>query len=110
METKHWSKLKGKELANRVVGIIDGLESEQSSRRERYVRNRSAYELREMSGYGAQDYLTGTSDEGPFAMDRLHLIRSAVSHAAATIYAPQKPKPQFQTLGPKEGLSTGPHL
>lgn len=94
-----WHQQKAIDMGPNVQRIIDGYKTEQSGRRGRYVRNLEIYEGRHMAGYSAHSYV-GTSDqEQAYRLDRLRLVRSAVSSAVASVYAPQKPKPQFQTLG-----------
>lgn len=91
-----WYTLPKKEMAVEVDAIVQDLKKEQEGRRIRYVRNLERFERRHMSGFGADAYFSSTEWEDS---DRLGLIRSAVTSAVAEIYAPQKPKPQFQTLG-----------
>ncbi len=95
---KPWHQLKVAEMGSAVQTMIDGYKKDQAGRRSQYVRNLELYEGRQLNGYTAHSYM---EDPGktPFERDRLRLIRSAVSSAVANIYAPQKPKPQFQTLG-----------
>lgn len=94
-----WHEQSNEDMGPNVQRIVDGYKTEQSGRRTRYVRNLEIYEGRHMAGYSAHSYV-GTSDqEEAFRLDRLRLVRSAVSSAVASVYAPQKPKPQFQTLG-----------
>jgi hypothetical protein len=93
-----WHKCKTKDMGPEVARLMDGFKKDQASRRTRYVRNLELYEGRRLGGYSAHGYVS-TDDtlwENP---DRLGLLRSAVASAVANIYAPQKPKPQFQTLG-----------
>jgi hypothetical protein len=95
-----WHKLSQKEMGPAVARLIEGYKKEQSGRRDLYVRNLELYENRAMRGYSAYAYSGSSSEQGlPGTVDRLRLLRSAVSTAVANIYAPQKPKPQFQTLG-----------
>ncbi len=93
-----WHELPDDDMGVNVQRIVDGYKSEQSGRRARYVRNLEIYEGRHMAGYSAHSYI-GSDQEQAYRLDRLRLVRSAVSSAVASIYAPQKPKPQFQTLG-----------
>ena len=97
---KPWYQLKQSEMGSAVQTMLDTYKKEQGPRRERYVKNLELYEGRQLNGYTAYAY-TQEQSQGlePFARDRMRLIRSAVSTAVANIYAPQKPKPQFQTLG-----------
>jgi hypothetical protein len=62
------------------------------------MRNQELYERRRLAGYTAHGYY-GSDDGDVATKDRLGLFRSAVSTAVSNIYAPQKPKPQFQTTG-----------
>ncbi len=80
-----------------VDTLVDGYKSSQAARRGRYIRNLENFEKRILGGYGAHAY-SEVKDVG-FARERMGLIRSAVQTAVANIYAPQKPKAQFQTLG-----------
>lgn len=82
-----------------VDRIVEAFKTDQSGRRTRFVRNLELYEGRSMGGYSAHGYMEDGSTEEALSMDRLRLVRSAVSYAVASVYAPQKPKPQFQTLG-----------
>lgn len=82
-----------------VARIVAGYKIEQSGRRARYVRTLERYEGRHMAGYSAHSYIYSGDEEDSYRLDRLRLVRSAVASAVASVYAPQKPKPQFQTLG-----------
>lgn len=97
-----WFKLKTEEMGKEVELIVDGLKSEQGGRRAEYIANLEKYEGRKMQGYTAHAYAyiqEGLERAKSFEGDRLRLVRSAVSTATATLYASQKPKPQFQTQG-----------
>jgi hypothetical protein len=96
---KPWSRLPKTEMGPCVEGLVEGFKKDQAGRRATYVRNLELYENRSMNGYSAYSYSGPGSPSEPGERDRLRLIRSAVSSAVASIYAPQKPKPQFQTLG-----------
>ena len=89
------------EQAMAVQSLISGYKTSQSGRRETYVANLECFEKRIMRGYGAHAYYEAKGRT--YNQERLGLLRSAVSSAVssavANIYAPQKPKPQFQTLG-----------
>jgi hypothetical protein len=92
-----WHKLKRAEMGHEVSRLFETFKKEQSARRARYVRNLEMYEGRQLGTHTAHGYLT---DQGEWKNpDRLRILRSMVSMAVASIYAPQKPKPQFQTLG-----------
>ena len=97
VQSAPWFTLKGDERAMAVMSLVRGYRSSQAARRSRYIRNLEAFEGRTLNGYGAHGYCE-VEDSG-YARERLRLIRSAVGSAVANIYAPQKPKPQFQTLG-----------
>lgn len=100
--SKPWWECEEEEMGEEVSRIVDGLKKDQAGRRARYSRNLSLYEGREMTGYSAYTYTNFSADnssEDSFTEDRFTLIRSAVETAVAEIYGPQKPKPQFQTLG-----------
>src|SRR6185295_8156456 len=93
-----WYTLDFEQQAMEIRRLIDSYKHSQGSRIAAYLRNLSMYEGREMGGYSAHAYCETQSTAG-YARERLRLIRSAVATAVANIYAPQKPKPQFQTLG-----------
>lgn len=95
---KPWHELGEKAMGEEVHNLLEGYKKEQSGRRSRYIRNLELYEGRSMGGYSAHAYAGSDADDYDDP-DRLRLIRSAVESAVASIYAPQKPKPQFQTLG-----------
>lgn len=92
-----WHDLPESEQGGAIQRLAQDFRTQQSSRRSRYIRNLELYEGRSMSGYSAYSYCE--DQPLPYTRERLRLIRSAVSSAVANIYAPQKPKPQFQTLG-----------
>ena len=101
LSTDPWHE-QGDDMGTAVARLVDGFKTDQAGRRTRYIRNVEIYEGRKMSGYSAHSYIGETTDAdagNEFSRDRLRLVRSAVSTAVSTIYAPQKPKPQFQTLG-----------
>lgn len=85
-------------MGGAVAGMIENFKAEQRGRRTRYLRNMELYERRPLGGYSAHGFYLD-DQAGGFERDRLGLIRSAVSTAVSNIYAPQKPKPQFQTTG-----------
>lgn len=89
------------EMGSEIQRLVDWLKTGSAGRRTRYQRNVELFERRRLSGYSAHTYEsgTGTEDDEDFGLDRLGLIRSAVASAVSSIYAPQKPKPQFQTMG-----------
>lgn len=97
--SKPWHQLADDEMGPYVERIVEGYKTEQSGRRARYVRNLEQYEGRHMAGYSAHTYVGSGDNDTAYTIDRLKLVRSAVESAVANIYAPQKPKPQFQTLG-----------
>lgn len=97
-QSKPWHKLPTDQMGGAVAELVESFKREQEWRRKNYIRNLELYEQRTLGGYYAQSYYAG-KDAEEFQPDRLGLIRSAVSSAVANIYAPQKPKPQFQTLG-----------
>ena len=90
-----WHKLPEKEMGSGVARMIEAFKREQSGRRVRYRRNLELYERRKAND--ASSYQDTSGED--FVRDRLGLVRSAVATAVSTIYAPQKPKPQFQTSG-----------
>ena len=93
-----WHTLKRSEMGPAVQRLVEHFKKEQAGRRTRYKRNLELYERRSMNGHTAHGYFDADTGES-FDRDRLGLIRSAVSTAVSNIYAPQKPKPQFQTTG-----------
>jgi len=94
-----WHTLDREEMGGEVSSLIRSFKDEQGGRRTRYVRNLELYEGRTMGDYSARSYMGDGVSSVALEMDRLRLVRSAVSHAVSSIYAPQKPKPQFQTIG-----------
>lgn len=97
-----WFELTGDDQAAAVSTLIDGYKRDQAGRRERWIRNLELFEGRKLGGYSAHGYYSASPNSDQSAVsdtDRLRLVRSAVATAVSTIYAPQKPKPQFQTLG-----------
>lgn len=92
-----WYSLPEEERGMSISGLISGYKTSQLGRRERYVANLCAFEKRAFKGYGAHAYYETKTKS--YDQERLGLIRSAVQSAVANVYAPQKPKPQFQTLG-----------
>ena len=93
-----WTKLPAHEIGGAVHQLVEGFKRTQSGRRNNYTRNLELYERRSFAGYTAYDY-DDYSTNREFNSDRLGLVRSAVESAVASVYAPQKPKPQFQTMG-----------
>ena len=93
-----WYNLPEEAQAMGVRRLVDGFKHSQGTRRAGYIRNLEAFEGRYLGGYSAHAY-SETDGSAGFKRERLRLIRSAVQTAVANIYAPQKPKPQFQTLG-----------
>jgi hypothetical protein len=85
-------------MGGAVQQAIAHHKTEQSGRRWRYQRNLELYERRALGGYSAHSYY-GKDSDGGYELDRLGLVRSAIATAVSNIYAPQKPKPQFQTTG-----------
>lgn len=94
-----WHKLDGDDMASEVTQLVRTYRQEQSGRRDNYIYNLELFEGRRLGGYSAHSYTGPVDDESIFELDRLGLVRSAVQTAVANFYAPQKPKPQFQTLG-----------
>lgn len=99
-----WHQLNTSEMGGAVQQLMDSFRRDQAGRRVRYTRNLQLFEGRSMSGYSAHSYIDDVSDatmisDQAHTSDRLRLIRSATCSAVSTIYAPQKPKPQFQTTG-----------
>lgn len=94
-----WHTQKPTEIGPSVGRLMDSYKAEQAGRRTRYVRNLELYEGRRLGGYAAHAYYSADGADWDNDGDRLGLCRSAVASAVASVYAPQKPKPQFQTLG-----------
>jgi hypothetical protein len=94
--TPYW-ELPAKERGSAVERLVEHYKSTQSSRRQAYVRNLELFECRTLQGYSAHSFAEVDGAGADF--ERRRLVRSAVQTAVANIYAPQKPKPQFQTLG-----------
>lgn len=95
-----WYNQPDEQQAMTVKRLVDGFKNSQGTRRAAYIRHLEAFEGRYLGGYSAHAY-SETDGSAGFNRERLRLIRSAVQTAVANIYAPQKPKPQFQTLGAK---------
>jgi hypothetical protein len=95
--SKAWHERRRKEMGPEVSRMVDGFLKDQAGRRTQYIRNLELFEGRTMGGYSAHSYAGEYKRDT--TNDRLRLIRSAVASAVSSIYAPQKPKPQFQTLG-----------
>lgn len=100
MAAKPWFKESPSEMGKTVQTLVDSYRKDQQFRRTNYVKNLEMFECRRMAGYSAHTYYGGTETEfDGFDQDRRGLIRSSVETAAASIYGPQHPKPQFQTTG-----------
>ena len=82
-----------------VDRLIKQFKSRQVSRKTRYLRNLELYEMRRMGNIGGDSYYGNLHRPDEEEPDRLRLLHSAIESAKANIFAPQKPKPQFQTLG-----------
>ncbi len=95
---KSWFDLDYEQQASEMSRLVNGYKHSQGSRRAAFLKNLSLYECREMGSYSAHSYCETDGTAG-YARERLRLIRSAVSTAVANVYGPQKPKPQFATLG-----------
>lgn len=93
-----WYDLPYEQQAMEVRRLIDSYKRGQGSRRAAYIRNLEMFEGRLLGGYSAHAYCETDGTAG-YSRERLRLIRSATETAVANIFAPQKPKPQFQTLG-----------
>lgn len=92
-----WWELDSDERGEAVERLVEHYKSTQSTRRQAYVRNLELFECRTLQGYSAHSF--AELDGAGADFERLRLVRSAVQTAQANIFAPQKPKPQFQTLG-----------
>lgn len=86
-----------KERGPEVERLVEHYKTTQSSRRSAYQRNLELFECRTLHGYSAHSFVEVDGAGADF--ERRRLVRSAVQTAVANIFAPQKPKPQFQTLG-----------
>jgi len=84
-----WHEESDESIGPAVARLIEGYKTEQKDRRGTYLRYLHLYEGKRPPNYAEEDVHP----------DRLGLIKSAVGTAVSSIYAPQKPKPQFQTLG-----------
>lgn len=98
MPTTAWHRCKPAEMGHEVKNIVESFKTDQSGRRTRYQRNQEMYERRALGGSTAHGYYDGAAGT-EFERDRLGLCRSAIGTAVSNIYAPQKPKGQFQTTG-----------
>jgi hypothetical protein len=94
--TPYW-ELSTKERGPAVERLVEHYKTTQSSRRMAYQRNLELFECRTLHGYSAHSFVEVDGAGADF--ERRRLVRSACQTAVANIYAPQKPKPQFQTLG-----------
>lgn len=95
-----WDLVEDKEergfaIQNQIATLKKGT----AGRRSRALANLELYERRKLAGFNAQSWENSGFIEARDDKDRLCLIQSAIETAKATLYAPQKPKPQFQTLG-----------
>lgn len=98
--TDPWHQQKGDDMAQAIDTVVSDLKKNQAGRKANYIRNLQLFEKRALGGsYTAHGYDSDFDDKTIWPLDRLGLIRSAVETAVANIYAQQKPKPQFQTLG-----------
>ena len=100
---KSWYDLDHEEMGGEVRRLVASYKTLQSGRRETYTRNLEMYEKRALGGYSAHAYCE-ESGGSSYTRERLGLVRSSVSSAVSSIYAPQKPKPQFQTNGATWGM------
>lgn len=94
--TPYW-KLPASERGSAVERLVEHYKSTQAARRSAYQRNLELFECRTLHGYSAHSFAEVDGAGADF--ERRRLVRSACQTAVANIYAPQKPKPQFQTLG-----------
>lgn len=99
MTTTAWDQESKDELGQAIQGVFKRLKQVSSGRRERALRNLELYERRPLGGHGAAAWEQARYLDSGDDADRLVLVHSSVETAKSTIYAPQKPKPQFQTLG-----------
>lgn len=93
-----WYQLDYDAQGGELQSLIKGFRTSQAGRIAYYIRNLESYEGRHLGGYSAHAFAE-IDDADTFLGQRLRLIRSAVASAVANIYAAQKPKAQFQTLG-----------
>lgn len=93
-----WYSLPFDQQGGEISSLIKGYRTSQSGRQARYVQNLELFEGHHFAGYSAHAYAE-IQDSDTYLGQRLRLIRSAVASAVANIYAPQKPKAQFQTMG-----------
>lgn len=93
-----WHELPFEQQGMEIKRLVDSYRRSQSSRVAGYIRNSEMFECRYLGGYSAHSYCD-TDGVAGFTRERLRLIRSACETANASIFAPQKPVPEFQTLG-----------
>lgn len=86
-------------MGGEISRLMDGFRRDQAGRRQNYIDNLELFEGRRLGGYSAYSYTDKVEGGEIFKRDRQGLIRSAVATVVSNCYAPQKPKPQFQTLG-----------
>lgn len=82
-------------MADEVCSIVDGLESDDSARRSRYLHNLQLYELKKLRGLHAGGYAV---DEQP-EETALPILRSICDSVQADIAGRQRPLPMFLTSG-----------
>lgn len=93
-----WYQLKYDQQGGEIQSLVKGFRTSQAGRIAYYIQHLEQFEGRHLGGYSAHAY-SEIDDTDSFLGQRLRLIRSAVASAVANIYAPQKPKANFQTLG-----------
>ena len=94
-----WDRESKDDRGSAVQNIIDDLKKKSAARRDRVRRAHELYERRPLKIDGPSSWESASEFDEQDDPDRLCLIQSSIETAKATLYAPQKPKPQFQTLG-----------
>lgn len=90
-----WYEQEGAAKADTVVAIVEGLESDNSARRSRYLTNLQLYELRNLTGLNAGGYDTVSVDPTV----KIPILRSLCDTVQADIAGRQRPVPMFMTSG-----------
>lgn len=90
-----WEMEAPDQMASEIIAISDGLESDNASRRTRYLTNLQLYELRALTGLHAAGYATLASPDEVM----IPVIRSICDTVQADIAGRQRPVPMFMTSG-----------
>lgn len=84
-------------MADEICAIVDGLERDDSRRRDRYLTNLRLYELRALNGLHAQGYYTNDYPADDAVV--VPILRSLCDTVHADIAGRQRPVPMFMTSG-----------